>query len=678
MVRWALRAPGASTYLETLQNWKTPRAVASPLWGSITTLRLALLACIPELVCSLPDMTKIHLKAKLVSSHEKLTKSFGNDRSNKYLREFLNRNNNIVIVLADKSHELIIMYRDKYMTALMKEFSDPAKFKELSHDPLMEDFDNFKDLLRSVEEYTNETFYIKNKPVLKLKVGYGLGKTHKDTFLEENQMRPIVSSVGSLTTNFQKNFLGPVLSTFKAKFTVKSSKEFALWFKSENFDITQCDYVSLDICKLYPSVDTQLLIKFLEDHIYNVNRPHQCLPRFRDKEDILLRPIPKTKLRPILKGVLEKFTAFRCGNKVFRQVSGLSMGDSCSPKLADLFLHYLEHEPVQKLMDEGIIFGYKRYLDDIFLVYRKNKLDEILNIFENLNEKIKITVEKPVQTKLKFLDFEIYTDQEKGSMEIKSYIKDTVPMHFSDCAPKNMKKGLLVGELVRSTIKNSQNKNLELDFERIQEKYICQDYPKALIEESIERVKMGSKSKIDWEREKSENPSRNFTMKIPYTSDRVKKVSNELRKSLKAYLPDFNLHFAHKTITVRNTIINNLCPKLDSRNSLNSVYMFTCDCGDRYIGETENLFNRVQDHQQPSKETAIYNHTSKCAIFTNNFDQSYNRNNFENRFEFLLGKFEILHKNLKYKERTQYEAIEIKLRKPVLNRQVKHKSIAIV
>jgi len=84
------------------------------------------------------------------------------------------------------------------------------------------------------------------------------------------------------------------------------------------------------------------------------------------------------------------------------------------------------------------------------LVYRKNKLDEILNIFENLNEKIKITVEKPVQTKLKFLDFEIYTDQEKGSMEIKSYIKDTVPMHFSDCAPKNMKKGLLVGELVRS------------------------------------------------------------------------------------------------------------------------------------------------------------------------------------------------------------------------------------
>ena len=31
------------------------------------------------------------------------------------------------------------MYREKYLSALMKE----SKFKELSHDPLMEDFENF-------------------------------------------------------------------------------------------------------------------------------------------------------------------------------------------------------------------------------------------------------------------------------------------------------------------------------------------------------------------------------------------------------------------------------------------------------------------------------------------------------------------------------------------------------
>jgi len=626
----------------------------------------------------LPDLAKVHLKAKLVNSHEKLTKAFGHDKSNKYLREFLNRNQNIVIVLADKNHELLIMKREEYFTALIKEFSDPLKFTKLDDDPLEEDYEKFKQLLRSVGEYTNELFYIKNKPIFKLKECYGLGKTHKQDFMQEHQMRPIVSSVGSLTINFQKNFLEPVLSSFKSKFTVKSSKEFSLWFKSQNFNMEECEYASLDISKLYPSVDTKLLLKFLEHEIYNVKKPHQCLPRYRDKENNLLKPIPKTKLRPILKGVLEEFTAFRCGNEIYRQISGLAMGDACSPKLADFFLHCLEHEPVQKLIDRGLILGYRRFLDDTFLVYRKNKLGEILDIFQNLNKDIKITVEKPVNTKLKFLDFEIYTDQQKGTMEIKSYIKDTVPMHFADIAPKNMKKGLLVGELIRSTIKNSQNDNLQADFERIQEKYICQEYPEALIKEAIDRVKMGRKSKIDWESEKAENPTRNFTMKIPYTSDRVKKVSNELRKSLKAYLPDFNLHFAHKTITVRNTIIRNLCPKINNKNALNCVYMFSCDCGIRYIGETENLFNRVQDHQQPSKETAVYCHTSECEMFQKNFDSLFTVNNFENRFNFLLDKFEILHKNLNYKDRTQFEALEIKLKSPHLNRQVKHKKIEII
>ena len=108
-------------------------------------------------------------------------------------------------------------------------------------------------------------------------------------------MRPIVSSVGSLSCNFQKNFLEPVLSSLQSKFTVKSSKEFSSWFKSNKFNLNECDYVSLDICKLYPSVDTELLIEFLEHEIYTVQRPHQCLPRFRDQEGNLLRSIPKTK-----------------------------------------------------------------------------------------------------------------------------------------------------------------------------------------------------------------------------------------------------------------------------------------------------------------------------------------------------------------------------------------------
>lgn len=37
------------------------------------------------------------------------------------------------------------MYREKYLDALTQEFSDPTKFKQLSHDSMMEDFNNFKE-----------------------------------------------------------------------------------------------------------------------------------------------------------------------------------------------------------------------------------------------------------------------------------------------------------------------------------------------------------------------------------------------------------------------------------------------------------------------------------------------------------------------------------------------------
>ena len=121
-----------------------------------------------------------------------------------------------------------------------------------------------------------------------------------------------------------------------------------------------------------------------------------------------------------------------------------------------------------------------------------------------------------------------------------------------------------------------------------------------------------------------------------------------------------------------------MSPKNKTLNSLNAVYKFKCDCGISYIGECENLFNRIQDHQQPSKDTAVFNHTSTCEIFQSRFALEHAKNSFENRFNFLQNRFETLHRNLQYKDRTTYEALEIKLRKPKLNKQVKHKTLAII
>ena len=99
------------------------------------------------------------------------------------------------------------------------------------------------------------------------------------------------------------------------------------------------------------------------------------------------RPIPKTVLKPILAAVLSKLTSFRCIDKFFRQRRGLPMGDSCSPKLANFYLHMLEKDKIGKLIKNGTILGYKRFQDDTFVVFKKGCSEIVQKTFESLSGK---------------------------------------------------------------------------------------------------------------------------------------------------------------------------------------------------------------------------------------------------------------------------------------------------
>jgi hypothetical protein len=191
--------------------------------------------------------------------------------------------------------------------------------------------------------------------------------------------------------------------------------------------------------------------------------------------------------------------------------------------------------------------------------------------------------------------------------------KHSVPINFSvDTAPLSMKKGLLIAELKRSIHKHTKDETLNKHFSEIKNKYLAQQYPQKLIENSIEKVKKDKKEdSVNWKQEKEDFPERNFTCILPFTSKRVSKVTSELRKLIKSFLPEFNLHTAHRTLSIRNSIISNLVPKNEEANTTNAVYSFRCKCYLEYIGETENLNKRVQEHQQPGE-------TQQCSnIFKN-------------------------------------------------------------
>ena len=75
-------------------------------------------------------------------------------------------------------------------------------------------------------------------------------------------------------------------------------------------------------------------------------------------------------------------THFIFNGSFYDQVDGVSMGSPLGPVLANLFMRYHEKKLLQEF-DKGKVFMYKRYVDDIFCMFRNEKDAE--NFFEFLN-----------------------------------------------------------------------------------------------------------------------------------------------------------------------------------------------------------------------------------------------------------------------------------------------------
>jgi len=119
------------------------------------------------------------------------------------------------------------------------------------------------------------------------------------------------------------------------------------------------------------------------------------------------------------------------------------------------------------------------------------------------------------------------------------------------------------------------------------------------------------------------------------------------------------------------------------------TYKFDCLCEETYIGESKRqLQNRIKEHNQRSKQTAISNHIYGNSLKHIDPCPEYNseiRNQFGSqpnpteKFSFIKNQFTILQKNLtNLHDRRTFEAVAITVNKPKLNAQVLHRKVSII
>ena len=103
----------------------------------------------------------------------------------------------------------------------------------------------------------------------------------------------------------------------------------------------------------------------------------------------------KRLLKKLILGACQK-TAFSFNHKMYEQLDGVSMGGSLGPVLANIIMTECEKVIVDKLIEDGIIKFYIRYVDDTLLVIKRTGISYVLNKFNSFYENLKSTLLKTV------------------------------------------------------------------------------------------------------------------------------------------------------------------------------------------------------------------------------------------------------------------------------------------
>ena len=371
------------------------------------------------------------------------------------------------------------------------------------------------------------------------------------------------------------------------------------------------------------------------------------------------------------------------------------MGGKLSAQLATIFCHMMETSIIKKHLRNGNLCYYIRYVDDVLVFARKGMIDNVLNDMNSFDPLLKLTVEKSINDQLNFLDTTIFRDQ-TGELQLKLFIKPTasdVKMNFRESvAPMKYKISCLVNDLHRCRNTCTTDHDLDFALKTMEKIYLKNGYPRKMINQKIKELKERNfnpsrvRTYDDKKMLKKENNS--FNLVLAYTSPRCETVSKNLLKIIKRVTPRFSLNFCWKPIPLASICTPKLKKPVPLILKNGCVYEFNCaeNCQKSYIGETKRILKvRIAEHFQPSRNTAIYQHTDDCKHFKNNLAQELASKLNASPTEKSLIRQAHLQSHFRAKayssnctKRTTIEALMISLFEPELNEQVSHKKTFLI
>ena len=500
----------------------------------------------------------------------------------------LKKDSDIHVTKADKSNSIVILDKDDYISRMSTLLEDNVTYKKLNKNPLSDVIKNFnkaiKTILKDHKEILNKVLV--NSPSLPYL--YGLVKTHK----ENNPMRPIISSTGSITYNLSRyitKLLSPLLGTISGSHLVNSVD---LVEKLSNINFSpNIKLVSFDVCSLFTKVPIDSILEYLSNELVN--------------HDL---PLPLSDVISLIKLCICN-CKFIFNNEFYEQTFGMAMGNPLSPLLSNLYMEFFERQHLPQIIN--IPIKWFRYVDDI-LVLLPNIVDanELLAGLNRQVPSIKFTLEMERDNCLPFLDVVIHREPFQCKFSI--YRKPTnnlTYVHFYSGHNISIKKSIFSSMFLRA-LRIVSPEFLEEEIEFIRKIGIDLCYPSYIMDSCLDKAK-----KKFYNTENEVRPKPKNILCLPYY-----KGFEMVKELFKTF--DVGVIFSYKN-TLKNILIKNSPQQHD-----NVIYNIPCmDCAAFYIGQTsKGLGKRLVQHKYSVRtgqcSNALFIHLSE-----NNHRINWNNSN---------------------------------------------------
>jgi hypothetical protein len=476
----------------------------------------------------------------------------------------LKNNPHIIIKPCDKNLGTAIIERNTYIQLAEEHLNDNTTYKPLTNNPLHATNTKIHSALTHLHKakLINKKLYKKLKPnPKKTKPGtfYALPKLHKPTLT----IRPIISNIAHPTENLSKHLHKIIHNTaIKAQTYIKNS--YTLVEQLKNIHTTQHTYIiTADIESLYTNIPHTDGEKIVTQQVY------------QDKLNTL-KPKSLIAFKTLLHNTLTN-NIFTFNNKHYSQIKGTAMGTSMAPAYANTYLKQKEDLLLKHTTHKQHIILYKRYIDDILIIY-DNQDDSLTDFIQTLKHAYNpLTLNLKTGKQDNFLDIQLKINHTTHTIDTSIHHKPLNTkeiIHYNSLHPTHIKQNILTNELLRiericSNYTQKRQEQAILLYKALKNGYTKKHYKQALKKTHNIAKKPSQKDLLNYAIMTYNHATHTLAHKLKENINEKEKETKELTQKI-PFTISFKTMPSIKDILVRSKLPSNPDPDTNTNTSIHT------------------------------------------------------------------------------------------------------------